>query len=61
MLGSIGDMFSEFDLNFERRFKDAFCFDFGSKLLNGTEAVMLPKNLLVSKISELDFAMIVIS
>lgn len=58
MLGLIGDMFSESDLNFERRTEDPFCFDFGSKLLNGTEAEMLPKNLLFSKISELDFAMI---
>lgn len=61
MLRSIGDMFSELDRNLERRFKDGFCFDFVSKLLNGTEEAMLPKNLLFSKISELDFAMIGIS
>lgn len=57
MLGSIGDTFSESDGNLERRVSD-FCFDFESKLLNGTEEVMLPKNLLFSKISEPDLAMI---
>lgn len=48
MFGSIGEMFSESDRNFERRAEDAFCFDFGSKFLNGTEAEMLAKNLLLS-------------
>ena len=58
MLGSIGDTFSESDGNLERRVREGFCFDFESKLLNGTEEVMLPKNLLFSKISEPDFAMV---
>lgn len=44
------------DLNFERRHGIAFCFDLASKLLNGADAVRLPKNLLFSEISELDFA-----
>lgn len=58
MLGSIGAMFSPSDRSFERRVETAFCFAFGSKLLNGTEADMLPKNLRFSEISELGFAMI---